>query len=82
MLSPRLRQVLICLLQGDGEKQVAARLGVRRPTVHGYVTTLYRRFGVSGRAELTAQFLSRAYPHLFREDALDRNDWGPDADRP
>ena len=71
--------MLICLLQGDGEKQVAAHLGVRLPTVHGYVTALYRRFAVSGRAELTAQFLGRAYPHLFRKDALHPKDSEPDA---
>ena len=33
-LTPRLRQTLGCLLRGDGEKQVAARLGLSRPTVH------------------------------------------------
>src|SRR4051812_8015579 len=28
-LPPRARQVLRCLLEGDGDKQVAARLGIR-----------------------------------------------------
>ena len=56
-LSPRLRQTLECLQQGDGEKQVASRLGLSRPTVHQYVMALYRHFGVCSRAELLAYFL-------------------------
>ena len=56
-LPPRLRQVLGCLLEGDSEKQVAARLGLSRPTVHEYVTALYRLFDVSSRAELLARCL-------------------------
>lgn len=58
-LSPRMRQTLGCLLEGDGEKQVAARLGLSRETVHVYVKALYRHFRVSSRAELLAQFLRR-----------------------
>lgn len=53
-LSPRLRQTLELLLQGDGEKQAAAKLGLSRHTVHRYVTELHRRFNVAGRAELLA----------------------------
>jgi DNA-binding CsgD family transcriptional regulator len=59
ILAPRLRQVLDCLLEGDTEKQIALRLGVSRPTVHQYLTALYRHFGVSSRAELLAYFLRR-----------------------
>lgn len=58
-LPPRLRQTLACLLEGDGEKQVAARLGISATTVHQYVTALYRRFGVSSRAQLLAHALRR-----------------------
>ena len=46
-LPPRLCQTLECLLEGDSEKQVAARLGLSRHTVHEYVMALYRRFDVS-----------------------------------
>jgi DNA-binding CsgD family transcriptional regulator len=53
-LPPRLRETLECLLEGDSEKQVAARLGLSRHTVHEYVTALYRRLDVSSRAELMA----------------------------
>jgi DNA-binding CsgD family transcriptional regulator len=61
-LSPRQRQTLGCLLEGDSEKQVAARLGVGIATVHTYVKALYRHFRVEGRAELLAWFVRRAYP--------------------
>lgn len=56
-LSPRLRQTLACLLEGDGEKQVAARLGLSRPTVHQYVSALYSRFGVHTRSELLSLWI-------------------------
>jgi DNA-binding CsgD family transcriptional regulator len=58
-LSPRLRQTLTALLDGDSEKQAARRLGLSINTVHEYVTALYRHFGVSSRAELLALFLRR-----------------------
>jgi len=58
-LSPRMRQTLDCLLDGDGEKQIARRLGISLATVHQYVTALYRHFGVSGRAELMALWVRK-----------------------
>jgi DNA-binding CsgD family transcriptional regulator len=58
-LSPRLRQTLACLLEGDSERQVAARLGLNLATTHQYVTALYRRFGVQSRAQLLAHALKR-----------------------
>jgi DNA-binding CsgD family transcriptional regulator len=60
MLSPRLRHTLACLVQGDSEKQAAARLGLSPTTVHEYVTALYRRFGVRSRGELLAHVMRRA----------------------
>ena len=58
-LSPRLRQTLACLLEGDSEKQVASRLGLSQVTTHQYVTALYRHFGVGSRAQLLANFIKR-----------------------
>ncbi len=58
-LTPRLREVLGCLLEGDSEKQTAARLGLATATVHEHVKRLYRHFDVSSRAELMAYFLRR-----------------------
>ena len=58
-LSPRLQQTLRLLLNGDSEKQVARRMDLSQHTVHVYVKALYRRFGVSTRAELLAMHLKR-----------------------
>ncbi len=68
-LAPRQRQVLACLLEGDGEKQVASRLGIGFATVHTYVKALYRHFRVAGRAELLARFVRRAYSNGVLPDA-------------
>ena len=59
-LSPRLRDTLACLLEGDSEKQAAARLGLSHTTVHQYVTALYRHFAVRSRAQLLAHVNKRA----------------------
>lgn len=61
-LTPRQRDVLDLLLDGDAEKQIASTLGISRPTVHEHVTALYRHFEVSSRAELLALFIGRARP--------------------
>ena len=58
-LSPRLRQTLACLVEGDTEKQIAVRLGVSPATLHEYVTALYRRFSVNSRAQLLAHVVKR-----------------------
>ena len=58
-LSPRERETLKHLLAGLGEKQIAARMGVRYNTVHHYVKALHRHFGVSTRAELLARWVGR-----------------------
>jgi DNA-binding CsgD family transcriptional regulator len=58
-LAPRLRQTLACLLEGDSEKEAAARLGLSRSTAHQYVTALYRHFRVQSRAQLLAHIIKR-----------------------
>lgn len=59
LLSPRLQQTLVCLLQGQSEKEVAASLQLSRATIHQYITLLYRHFGVRSRAQLLAAVLQR-----------------------
>jgi DNA-binding CsgD family transcriptional regulator len=54
-LPPRVRQVLVCLMEGDSEKQAALRLGISPHTVHDYVKQLHHRFGVSSRGELLSR---------------------------
>jgi DNA-binding CsgD family transcriptional regulator len=58
-LSPRQEQTLRHLLNGDSEKQVAKKLALSQHTVHVYVKALYRRFGVSSRAELLSKHLKK-----------------------
>jgi DNA-binding CsgD family transcriptional regulator len=51
-ISPRLRDILGCLLVGDSEKQIALKLNISRHTVNNHIQRLYRHFGVRSRAEL------------------------------
>ena len=56
-LPPHQRKVLLLLLTGLSEKQIAAELNLSTNTAHQYVTSLYRRFGARNRPSLTAQWL-------------------------
>ena len=56
-LPRRLHQTLQGLTRGDSEKQIARALGISQHTVHVYVKQLYKRLGVSSRAELMARFM-------------------------
>ena len=59
-LSPRRRQVLTYLLQGEGEKRIAFVLKISVHTVHVHVREIYRTFNVHSRAELMALLLQPA----------------------
>jgi len=61
-LPPRVQETLRCLLEGDGEKQAATRMGLSRETVHQYVKALYRHYRVASRAELLARVHRRTNP--------------------
>jgi DNA-binding CsgD family transcriptional regulator len=60
-LPPRVRQVLKCLLEGDSDKQAAARLGLGRHTVNQYTKAIFAHFRVRSRAELLARWLRRGW---------------------
>jgi DNA-binding CsgD family transcriptional regulator len=60
-LPPRVRQVLKCLLEGDGDKQAAGRLGISWYTVNGYTKQIFRYFGVQTRSELLARWVRRGW---------------------
>jgi DNA-binding CsgD family transcriptional regulator len=64
-LSPRAREVLRCLLEGDGDKQIAARLGLSTHTVNQYSKVVFRHFRVRGRAELLARWVRRGWGGRF-----------------
>lgn len=56
-LSPRERQVVVLLIEGDSRKDVATKLGLSEHTVGDYVKEIYRKFSVNSRAELLAKFI-------------------------
>jgi DNA-binding CsgD family transcriptional regulator len=59
-LTPVERQVLHGLLGGQSEKEIAAAQGRSPHTTHGYVTSIYRKYGVNNRAALMALWLGRS----------------------
>lgn len=67
-LAPRVRQVLVALMEGDSEKEVALRLGISRHTVHEYVKRLHQRFEVASRGELLAR-CRKFWPTLLALEA-------------
>jgi len=67
----QLEQVLRCLLVGESEKQVAARLGLSPHTVNRHIQRLYRRFDVHSRAELLFRCRDRL-PRLLATDSDSR----------
>lgn len=60
-LPPRVREALRCLLEGDSDKQIAARLHLSPHTVNQYTKRIFRHFQVSGRVELIARWLRRGW---------------------
>jgi DNA-binding CsgD family transcriptional regulator len=64
-LSVRAREVLRCLLEGDSDKQIAARLKLSRFTVNQYTKLIYRLFGVKARAELLSRWIRRGWGSRF-----------------
>jgi DNA-binding CsgD family transcriptional regulator len=60
-LPPRARQVLRCLLEGDGDKQVAVRLGMSPLTVNVHAKMIFRHFGIQSRTELLARWVQRGW---------------------
>jgi DNA-binding CsgD family transcriptional regulator len=60
-LTPRVRQILKCLLEGDSDKQAARRLGISVYTVNQYVKKIFRHFRVTSRNELSARWFKRGW---------------------
>jgi predicted ATPase/DNA-binding CsgD family transcriptional regulator len=52
-LTPRQAEVLILLATGASNKEIAATLGLKVPTVERHIATIYRTVGVHGRVEAT-----------------------------
>jgi DNA-binding CsgD family transcriptional regulator len=56
-LSPRMRQTLQFLIEGDSERQISLKLKISPHTVHVYVKQLYKRYNASSRGELLSRFI-------------------------
>ncbi|MGY6588993.1 MAG: helix-turn-helix transcriptional regulator [Wenzhouxiangella sp.] len=61
-LTPAERRVLLGLLEGLSEEEIAGRLQRSQHTIHHHCKMLYRKFGVSNRASLMAIWLGTALP--------------------
>jgi len=57
LLAPHERKVLDLLLTEASEKQIAERLGLAASTTHSYITGIFRKYGVRGRAGLMSLWL-------------------------
>lgn len=59
-LTPREEDILALLLTGMSNRAIARRLGITERTVKNNLHTVYRKLGVTGRAETIARFLPAA----------------------
>ncbi|MFL9883354.1 PAS domain S-box protein [Paraburkholderia agricolaris] len=57
ILAPYERKVVELLLTEATEKQIAERLGLAASTTHSYITGIFRKYGVRGRAGLMSLWL-------------------------
>jgi DNA-binding CsgD family transcriptional regulator len=64
LLTAREQQVLDLLLRGHSTREISRSEGLRCQTVKNYVTTIYQKLGVAGRAELLEE-----WGHLSEESA-------------
>lgn len=56
-LTPRERDILTLLAEGDSSKQIARRLGLTPGTVRAYLHTIYEKLGVENRTQAALRFL-------------------------
>lgn len=57
LLSNRETEIVSYILKGLKEKDIADELGITKQSTHTAITRIYRKYNVSGRAELTALWL-------------------------
>jgi DNA-binding CsgD family transcriptional regulator len=60
-LSHRARNVLVCILEGDTDKEVSKRLSISPHTVNHYTKQIFSHFGVTSRTELLARWVRRGW---------------------
>ena len=57
--SPRERQVLDLITEGNSNRQIAVELGIEERTVKAYVASLFRKVGVENRVSLSVQEIQK-----------------------
>lgn len=63
-LSPREREVLSLMVQGNANKEIASALGITEATVKCHVSVILLRLGVSDRTQAVVAALHRGLEHL------------------
>lgn len=60
-LSAQQRRIAELILCHQCDKQIAARMGIKHPTVRTYIDRLYRRLQVSDREQLILLFFRKSH---------------------
>jgi len=65
LLSKREREVVWCVVEGHGNRQIAEALGISEHTVKNYMFKIFDKLGVSNRVELVFHLLcpSKSFGH-------------------
>jgi DNA-binding CsgD family transcriptional regulator len=74
-VSPQQAEICKSLIAGRCDKEIAKSLGITVPTVRTYLSRLFLRFNVSGRAELKVMLFSELCKQCpYRHAALSNDD--------
>ncbi len=63
-LSDREAEVLMCVVKGMSNKEIASSLGISHQTVKNHVTSILRKFGVEDRTQAVVYALKRGWVKL------------------
>ncbi len=63
-LTPREREVLLCITQGRSNREIADQLGIAEKTVRIHVSSMLEKMGVRDRTQATIYALQRGLVHF------------------
>ncbi len=63
-LTPREREVLLCITQGRSNREIAEELGIAEKTVRIHVSSMLEKMGVRDRTQATIYALQRGLVHF------------------
>lgn len=70
-LSGREMEVLLCVVRGMSNKEIAGLLGISHQTVKNHVTAVLRKFGVEDRTQAVVYALKRGWVQLHDDKESD-----------